>query len=105
MGSISIIRAPCKLKKCPWGKIKPELFKEELWNGNHGYYGNYDFYVKCNNQKCKIRPQTIKYDDVYRDASIAIKSACDDWNNRGDNENKQTTKINNQLDKPGGNNV
>ena len=86
---VFVIDAPCKkLKKCPWCKERPKLFKKELWHGSHGYRGNYDYYVKCDNINCKIQPQTTHYSDVYKDASYAINKACSDWNDRGGNNEK-----------------
>lgn len=84
-----IINAPCKLKKCPWCKERPNLYKKELFNGNHGYRDCYSYYVKCENKNCKINPKTKEYNTVYNTENNSINNACDDWNNRGnDDENK-----------------
>ena len=94
----SIINAPCKLKKCPWCKNRPNLYKEALWNGTHGYRGNYTYYIKCDNKMCKINPVTKKYNDVYDKEDSCINNVCNDWNNRGsdNNEEKQTTEVQNK---------
>ena len=35
------------LKPCPFCGKKVELIKEPLWHGSHGYYGSYEYVVKC----------------------------------------------------------
>lgn len=86
---IFTINAPKKLKKCPWCKETPKLFKEKLYSNERNDY--YEFYVKCENPKCKIQPKTHPtgiYVNAY--SSIPINEACNDWNDGlGENDEKE----------------
>lgn len=78
----SIINPHTHLQECPFCHEPGFLFKEELWNGSHGYHGNYDYYVGCDNDKCYVRPKTKAIDDIYRDSELAIQESIKRWNNR-----------------------
>ena len=41
-------------KECPFCHDVPIVAKDPLWNGSHGYYGNYEYYVACKNGNCKV---------------------------------------------------
>ena len=88
--SQTTITAPCELEVCPWCKKKPNLIKREMWApGGHGYYGCYAYFVECANTKCKIRPATKHYNDIYDRDTTAIKDACEDWNTREGETNEK----------------
>ena len=71
------------LKECPWCHDMPVLAKDPLWSGSHGYHGNYEYYVACNNGNCKIKPCTKSYDNIYdMSEQECINKAIDDWNTR-----------------------
>lgn len=81
---------PCKLKKCPWCKKEPVLIKREKIINTTACVIMY--YVQCNNDECKIQPTSRTYytkeiNDI--DESIAIKKACDIWNDRGGNNEEK----------------
>ncbi len=70
-------------KECPWCHDIPIVAKDPLWNGSHGYYGNYKYYVACRNGNCKINPRTKSYIDVYdMKEEECINKAIEDWNKR-----------------------
>ena len=70
-------------KECPFCHDIPALIKDPLWNGNHGYYGNYEYYVACENKKCKVNPKTKPYNDIYDMAEQeCINKSIEDWNTR-----------------------
>lgn len=72
-----------KPKECPFCHKYPEVIKDELWRGTHGYYMHYEYYVACVNTGCKIRPKTHSYDDIYgMTEEECINSAIEDWNCR-----------------------
>ena len=79
---MEIVYVKEKLKKCPFCKGDAAVVKDPLWNGSHGYHGCHDYYVKCMNEKCKVKPHTRKWDDIYRSAEDAINKAIDGWNDR-----------------------
>lgn len=78
----SIMNLQVRLRKCPFCHKPAYLFKEELWHGSHGYYGNYIYYVGCNNDECNVKPKTIAIDDIYRDTGLAIQESVNRWNER-----------------------
>ena len=70
-------------KECPFCHVLPDLVKEPLWHGNHGYYGKYDYYVACRNKDCKINPSTPKCADVYGDTEQeCFEKVIEYWNDR-----------------------
>lgn len=70
-------------KECPFCHVLPDIIKNPLWRGNHGYYGNYDHYVACRNKDCKIQPRTKAYNDIYdMTEQECIDKAIEDWNGR-----------------------
>lgn len=71
------------LKKCPFCKGDVLLIKDPLWNGSHGYHGCYEFYVKCNNENCLVKPKARAYHTIYeKNEQVQIDKAIDAWNNR-----------------------
>lgn len=71
-----------ELEKCPFCGKTGFAYRKPLWNGSHGYHGNYEYFVGCLNLKCKIRPKTCGIDDIYRCPDEAIEMAVQDWNER-----------------------
>ena len=71
------------LKKCPWCHSSPILVQEPLWTGSHGYYGCYEYYVKCINC-CAIAPNG-KFNSVYQSEELARSKAIERWNERNEN--------------------
>lgn len=70
-------------KECPFCHDIPVVAKDELWNGSHGYYGHYNYYVACKNDKCKVQPQTRPYTDIYdMTEQECIDKSIKDWNDR-----------------------
>lgn len=41
--NIPLMRIPPK--ECPFCHDMPILAKDPLWDGSHGYYGNYEYYL------------------------------------------------------------
>lgn len=78
----SIINPHVKLKKCPFCHQPAFLFKEELWNGSHGYHGHYMYYVGCDNAQCGVQPKTKESDDIYGDSDGAVQRAIKRWNGK-----------------------
>lgn len=72
-----------KLKVCPFCKGEAELIKEPLWNGGHGYFDCYEFYVKCSNLNCFVKPKSKSYHTIYeKNYQIQISKAVNAWNDR-----------------------
>lgn len=70
-------------EECPFCHGTPVLAKVSLWNGRHGYRGNYKYYVACKNEKCKVNPQTKSYNDIYgMTERECIEKSIEDWNKR-----------------------
>ncbi len=72
-----------ELKPCPCGCRDVELKKYPLWNGTHGYYGCYEFKIKCNNPKCGWFLKVSKNDTIYRSEEEAKENVINAWNKRG----------------------
>ena len=71
--------------ECPWCGAPGTLVVIPLWDQSKPseYYGNYVHYVECGNPKCKIRPKTRPYNDVYEGTFFECNnSAINDWNDR-----------------------
>ena len=69
------------LKECPFCKTMPSVCIESI----KGYDPCHDYFVACKNPKCKIRPSTKKYNDIYdSDLNKCIQNAIEDWNDRGE---------------------
>lgn len=69
--------------ECPFCHNMPVLVKNPLWSDSHGYHGNYEYYVACKNEKCKINPRTKSYNDIYdMSEKECIEKVIEDWNTR-----------------------
>lgn len=70
-------------KECPFCHSLPSVTKNPLWHGSHGYHGNFEYFIGCCNDMCKIKPATRKYDDIYdMTEQDCIDRAIADWNER-----------------------
>ena len=82
------------LKRCPWCGSHASLIKEKLWqehsyNGQittHGYVGNYQYYILCDNEECWAVAPNGKIDDIYRSPEEAIRIAKETWQRRADDD-------------------
>lgn len=71
------------LKECPFCHLMPSVIKNPLWHESHGYHGKFEYYVGCQNDTCKIKPETRRYDDIYKmTEQDCIDRAITDWNER-----------------------
>ena len=77
-----IIATNQKLKDCPFCGGQGYLFRVPLWNGSHGYYGNYDYHVGCMNPGCGVKPWSRGVDDIYHSSDEAINTTIKYWNER-----------------------
>ena len=72
------------IKQCPFCHRMPKVYKIPLWDGSHGYQGEYEYTVKCANEDCKAdvevkcHPNTI----YGKTEEECIKEIVDDWNKR-----------------------
>ena len=72
---------------CPFCNNIPIVVKDPLFHGSHGYSGCYEYYVKCENPKCRINPKTKSYNTVYgKSEEECIDKSIKDWNIRGDKD-------------------
>ena len=70
-------------KECPFCHDIPVVAKKPMWNGSHGYHGNYTYYVACKNKNCKVQPRTKAYNDIYdMTEQKCIDKSIKDWNDR-----------------------
>ena len=70
-------------KECPFCHNLPDIIKNPLCNGSHGYHGRYKYYIACRNENCKIKPKTYEYNDIYdMTEQECIDKAIEDWNDR-----------------------
>lgn len=70
-------------KECPFCHDIPIVAKDHLWHESHGYYGNYEYYVACMNQNCKVQPKTKAYNDIYNmTEQECVDKSIEDWNSR-----------------------
>lgn len=74
-----------KVNNCPICGNEPTLKKNEMWEGTHGYYGNYSYLYTC--ERCKL----VKSDgitDIYTTPLNAQKLAIKNWNKLCETYNK-----------------
>lgn len=81
------------IKNCPFCGHSAFITKESLDRGNgHGYPGYYEYYIKCGNNSCKIRPTTDKLHNIYSNKDSIVYSTEDfiieelinNWNERAE---------------------
>ena len=71
-----------KLKPCPFCGSEVTLTKDPLWEGSHGYIGDYEFNIECGQCGCNICLN--QNTTIYRTEDEAIKNAISQWNKRSD---------------------
>lgn len=74
------------LKPCPFCGNVPCLEKRPLWRSSggsaHGYYGCYEYVIKCDRVGCGCSVNLGSNDTVYRSDEEAKQNAIDAWNRR-----------------------
>ena len=71
------------LKPCPFCGDVPYIEKKPLWHGTHGYYGCYEYDIRCKHCGCRVNlgaNQTVGIED-----EEAINNAITAWNRRVNN--------------------
>lgn len=76
-----------ELKPCPFCGEIPFLEKVPLWRigaggTTHGYFGCFEYIVKCNNPKCRCTINLGKNNTIYNSDEDAKKNAITAWNKR-----------------------
>lgn len=78
-----------ELKPCPFCGKPVYMEKVPLWKtyGScaHGYFGYYEFVVKCRDPECGCTINLIGNDTVYHSEQEAFENAARSWNRRMDN--------------------
>ena len=70
-------------KECPFCHGEATIVKDKLWNGSHGYIGNYEYYIACKNEDCFIKPKTKSRDDIYgKSEEECLNNVIRMWNKR-----------------------
>ena len=77
-----IINPLTTLVECPFCHKPGFLFRDPLWRDGHGYYGNYEYFVGCDNDECNVKPKTRVTNDIYGKKEEAIQEAIRKWNSR-----------------------
>lgn len=70
------------LSECPFCHKPGFLFRNPLWQDGQGYYGNYEYFIGCDNDECEVRPRTRAANDIYGDKEEAIQKVIGKWNSR-----------------------
>ena len=70
------------LSECPFCHEPGFLFRDPLWSDGHGYYGNYEYFVGCDNDECNVKPKTRATNDIYGKKEKAIQEVIRKWNSR-----------------------
>lgn len=76
-----------KIKPCPFCGEIPYLERKPLWrtynNGTtHGYYGCFEYEIRCRNIECGCSVKLGRNDTIYNEDEVAKKNAVDAWNKR-----------------------
>lgn len=73
------------LKPCPFCGSEVFITRDALWDGDHGYYNNYEFYVKCD--ECGATKNFKENNTIYYGTEIELqKSVMEQWNQRPDED-------------------
>lgn len=72
-----------KLKPCPFCGEEVYMEALPLWNGSHGYYGCFEYVIKC--KKCGGATNLNGNDTIYHTSEVAKKNAIESWNRRANN--------------------
>jgi len=75
-----------ELKPCPFCGEVPYYERIPLWevyNGStHGYFGCYEYVVKCHNPDCRCRVYLGRNNTIYNSDEDARENAINAWNKR-----------------------
>lgn len=78
-----------ELKPCPFCGQYVYIEKVPLWHTydrtTRGYYGCYEYVIKCNNSNCQCTVALPRNDTIYNSDEEAINNAITAWNRRADN--------------------
>lgn len=77
------------IKPCPFCGEIPYLERKPLWETyrsgtTHGYYGCYEYEIKCNNLECGCSVKLGRNDTIYNKDEEAKQNAINAWNRRAD---------------------
>ena len=73
-----------RIKPCPFCGEEVYLEQKPLWNGSHGYVGDYEFVIECHNCGCTINYS--KNNTVYNSEYEARDNVIKAWNRRSNND-------------------
>ena len=69
--------------ECPFCHNLPDIVKNPLRNGSHGYHGRYKYYIACRNENYKIKLKTYEYNDIYNmTEKECIEKEIEEWKDR-----------------------
>jgi hypothetical protein len=76
-----------EIKPCPFCGDIPYLERKPLWttysnDTTHGYYGCYEYVIRCRDPKCGCSVNLGLNDTIYRTDEIAKQNAINAWNRR-----------------------
>jgi len=73
-----------ELKPCPFCGNEVHLKAMPLWRpGGHGYYGCYEYIIRCDNIECGCRLANLgKNNTIYSTTEEAERNAAEAWNRR-----------------------
>ena len=75
------------LKPCPFCGEVPYLERSPLWTTykdgtTHGYYGDFEYVIRCRNPECGCSVYLGRNDTVYNTDEDAKNNAIKAWNKR-----------------------
>jgi hypothetical protein len=76
-----------EIKPCPFCGDIPYLERNPLWTNynrgvTHGYYGYYEYVIRCRDPKCGCSIKLIGNDTIYNTDEAAKQNAINAWNRR-----------------------
>ena len=74
-----------ELKPCPFCGSKVQIERKPLWHDGHGYYGCYEFIIRCNNIECGCNLINLgRNNTIYNTDEDARQNAINAWNRRAE---------------------
>lgn len=75
------------IKPCPFCGEIPYLERKPLWTTHtggitHGFYGCYEYEIRCHNPECGCSVKLGSNDTIYNKDDVARQNAIDAWNRR-----------------------